>query len=424
MSASSSVFNPAFVSLLLTTWAARADIVPLSDPNFDFGSFAPAQSPMGTAEGIFPERNGEQSQLIRTRMEAASAAYVAGNALQAEKLLRDATQEFPQEPSIYVSLARFYYAQRRFHDADGALQAALKLKESARLYLDLGTLYAEGLNRPVEAVDYFYKAISRDPNVPGAHYALGQLLSKMDQPEQARKEFSEAARLDPKNALSGLGLARIEVHARQPARAFDAYKKAIALAPNNGGLLVEVADLHAALNQTNEALKNYTLATQKSPTDAGVWTKLGMFYQTQGNLPDADQAYETALKIQPRLAVALNNRAAMALDVGGDLKEPLVWARQAVDLSPQNPYFLDTLGVILHRAGKLAEAKSVLDRVVRSEIEYPSAQYHLALVNQQLGQSKEAKRLLQEALASKTAFPERKSAEQALAKLSTDGAGS
>jgi len=72
----------------------------------------------------------------------------------------------------------------------------------------------------------------------------------------------------------------------------------------------------------------------------------------------------------------------------------------------------------------LTEAKSVLERAVRSEIEYPSAQYHLALVNQQLGQTREAKRLLQEALASKAAFPERKSAEQTLAKLSKDGAES
>jgi len=147
-------------------------------------------------------------------MEAASAAYAAGKAPQSEKLLRDATQEFPNEPSIYVSLARFYYAQRRYRDADEALHAALKLRASARLYMDLGTLYAEGLNRPVEAVDYFYKAVGQDPNLPGAHYALGQLLSKMDQPEQARKEFTEAARLDPKNALSWLGLARIEVRAK------------------------------------------------------------------------------------------------------------------------------------------------------------------------------------------------------------------
>jgi len=403
---------------------ARADLVPPPDPILNFDASAPGQAPIGVAKGIFSEPDWKQSEAVRTRMEAASAAYAAGKAPQSEKLLRDATQEFPNEPSIYVSLARFYYAQRRYRDADEALHAALKLRASARLYMDLGTLYAEGLNRPVEAVDYFYKAVGQDPNLPGAHYALGQLLSKMDQPEQARKEFTEAARLDPKNALSWLGLARIEVRAKQTARAFDAYAKAIALAPNNGGLFVEIGDLHAALGQTKEALKDYTLATQKSPTEAGVWTKFGMFYQTQGNLSEADHAYEKALKLDPRSAVALNNRAAMATDAGGDLKEPLAWARQAVDLSPQNPYFLDTLGVILHRAGKLAEAKAVLDRAVRSEIEYPSAQYHLALVNQQLGQAKEAKRLLQEALASKTAFPERKSAEKTLAQLSAGGAGS
>jgi len=181
--------------------------------------------------------------------------------------------------------------------------------------------------------------------------------------------------------------------------------------------------LHAALGQTKEALKDYTLATQNHRPRQGldeVWNVLS----DSRNLSEADHAYEKALKLDPRSAVALNNRAAMATDAGGDLKEPLAWARQAVDLSPQNPYFLDTLGVILHRAGKLAEAKAVLDRAVRSEIEYPSAQYHLALVNQQLGQAKEAKRLLQEALASKTAFPERKSAEKTLAQLSAGGAGS
>lgn len=363
-------------------------------------------------EKIFKDPGLQQSREIRARMEAASSAYAAGNVAQAEKLIKDTAKDYPTDPSVEVSLARFYYSQKRFPEADTALQAALKMKESAYLYMDLGTLYAEGLNRPVEAVDYFYKAAALDAKIPGVHYALGQLLSKMGQVDQARKEFAEAAQLDPKNVLPTVGLARLEVQARQPQSALEAYGKALQIAPNSPALLIEVGDLYAATGKNAEALKSYTLATEKLPKDAYVWTKLGMFQQAQGKNIEADRAYEKALKLDSRSAVVLNNRAAIALESNSNLDQALRWSEEAVNLSPKNPYFLDTYGTILHRAKKLKEAKASLEKAINLEPKYPSARYHLALVDKDLGLGEDALNSLKVALTSDAAFPER---EQAVA---------
>jgi len=77
-----------------------------------------------------------------------------------------------------------------------------------------------------------------------------------------------------------------------------------------------------------------------------------------GDESDAFDAYEKALKINPRYAPVLNNYAYYLSLKGKKLRKAADMSRITVELEPDNATYLDTYGWILHLQKKSAEAKA------------------------------------------------------------------
>ena len=76
-----------------------------------------------------------------------------------------------------------------------------------------------------------------------------------------------------------------------------------------------------------------------------------------GETRKAYQAYEKALKINPRYAPVLNNYAYYLSEEGRKLRKALKMSQITVEKEPDNPTYLDTLGWILYLLGRSEEAK-------------------------------------------------------------------
>jgi tetratricopeptide (TPR) repeat protein len=79
---------------------------------------------------------------------------------------------------------------------------------SAWPYVDLATTLAF-LNRTAEAEQNLRTAIQIDPQIPSAHFQMGNILEGKGEMEAAATEFREAAHLDPNYAEPHFALARL-----------------------------------------------------------------------------------------------------------------------------------------------------------------------------------------------------------------------
>jgi Flp pilus assembly protein TadD len=128
--------------------------------------------------------------------------------------------------------------------------------------------------------------------------------------------------------------------------------------------------------------------------DVAALTASGVVYQTKGDIPRAQVAYERALAVEPRLATAANNLAYLYSEHGGDKEKALQLAQMAKEGEPENPNVSDTLGWILYKRGVYQRALSLFQESATKLPDDPEIQYHLGLAHSKLGNKEAGPRLL------------------------------
>lgn len=124
-----------------------------------------------------------------------------------------------------------------------------------------------------QAEDYCRQALAIDPKMPTAHYNLGIALRNQGRFDDACQAFLQATRLRPNYSEAMDALAHAYIALYDWPAAVEVLQAIIAIWPSK-------AEMHC---------------------------NLGTVYQAMGRTADAIAAYEAALKLNPRLAVALNS---------------------------------------------------------------------------------------------------------------------
>jgi tetratricopeptide (TPR) repeat protein len=143
----------------------------------------------------------------------------------------------------------------------------------------------------------------------------------------------------------------------------------------------------AGVYATGETLWRNTLA--KNPNAWMAHNNLGLALQNSGNLPEAIDHYEQALRFKPNFAEAQNNLGS-ALQQSGRLEEAREHYEQAVRLAPDYAHAYNNLGVVLFRLDKIPEAKAQYEEALRLEPDYANAHVNLGLALARLGRVPDA----------------------------------
>jgi Flp pilus assembly protein TadD len=93
-----------------------------------------------------------------------------------------------------------------------------------------------------------------------------------------------------------------------------------------------------------------------------LYTTLAYAACTQKHFKQAVEYYEKALEIDAKNTTALNGLGFVLVDTNMDLTRGLKCCRKAVDLKPQNPAYLDSLGWAYFKNGEMLEARTWLRR--------------------------------------------------------------
>jgi tetratricopeptide (TPR) repeat protein len=144
-----------------------------------------------------------------------------------------------------------------------------------------------------------------------------------------------------------------------------------------------LAQLYDKARKFDDAGKALDAAEKLSANDDEkemVWFMRGAMYERMKKIDLAEVEFRKVLKVDPDSAAALNYIGYMLADRNMRLPESLDLITKALELSPDNGAYLDSLGWVYFRMGRLPEAEENLRRAVAKTPSDPTVHDHMAQV--------------------------------------------
>ena len=263
----------------------------------------------------------------------------------------------------------------------------------------MGTLYGRMLINEGElqaAQDEFARLVKRYPETPGLRLSHALVALENGQTDLAREELTKLAEQGHHTSEANYYLGRIEDQAGNTEQAigyyqsveqgnyyFPALARASSLLAENGRLedaidrirrlreanprqaenfwLLEV-NLLLDQEQQQEALSTATEALEEHPDNIEIRYARAMLYDGIGQTADAEADLRQIIEQEPENAVALNALGYILTPRTDRLREARGYIEKALQLDPDNPAILDSMGWVLFLEGQIEPSLDYLSR--------------------------------------------------------------
>ena len=344
------------------------------------------------------------------------ASYLATNRLpEAAHEIETVLSKAPQNQSALMTLATIREKQKDYAKARDAYEKLLAINPKFVPALNnLSYLYAEQFNQPDKAYELAQKARTLDPGNAAVADTLGWAAYKRGDYSQALALLQESAgKLGANPEIQfHLGMAHYMMAQTDAARA--AFQKAIA-APGDFPSKAEAQSRLALLGDGSGAASSLTAdqleqLLQKQPNDLVVRMRLAEAYERQNDWAKAAEAYEAALKVNPKLASAALKLAQIYSGPVPNKEKALSYAKKARALAPDDPKATAVLGRVAFDTGDYSWAYNLLQESARQLESDPKVLHDLAWAAYSLGKVDAARDAMQRSL---KASPDPANAEDA-----------
>lgn len=227
-------------------------------------------------------------------------------------------------------LMRLVKDSQKMHDANARRTEQLTYQLLARV--------SEQQKDFVAAHEWLTKITATDL-YPMAQVQRAQLFLKEGKVDEAKKVFQGLRQKTDLTEMQQAEIAQAEV-----------------------ALLVEAKFYDAAVAQLEAQIKAH-------PDDPKLLFDLGMVRERMAQYAEMESVLRRALKLEPKMAPALNALGYSLADRNERLTEARQLIEQALTLQPNDPYVLDSMGWVEYRLGKLSEAKALLQRAFANKPE-------------------------------------------------------
>lgn len=214
-------------------------------------------------------------------------------------------------------------------------RAGLKVnQENAKLFNNVGHAL-EKIHNFSEALDYFEKAASVQPDDIGAHINVGRTYVNLNLSKPAEQAYHRAislfppiikgksyqARVAPSHLNAYLNLANLV--SKDPSRLAEAdqlLRQAITMRADFVEAYINLGDIQVKLGKLDDARLTYEAALRQDPKNADLYYNLGVVLLEQNQTKAARKNFELALQFNPDHWQSLYN-SAILMQEGGDPKE-------------------------------------------------------------------------------------------------------
>jgi tetratricopeptide (TPR) repeat protein len=347
----------------------------------------------------------------RLQKELAHDLLDAGQLDDSLKVYQQLASDSPRDPSYRLWIARLYRLKHDYPAAEKALAAAQLLDADNLEVRDeqVVLLEAEGkADAALAAMKALLDSLprrsytGRDASTRGRLVRqLAILYKEAKQYPAAVDAFREYATLDndPADEAQVDAAVQIVETYRAAGDLAAAEREAQAgikkFADNRGDsreLQLELAQVYEQGKRWSDMVKAFDRADQLASKDGEkeqVYFMRGAGLERQKKYDQSEAAFRKVLELNPKNAGALNYLGYMLADRNMRLEEAFDLIKRAVDLDPENGAYLDSLGWVYFRQGKLDDARGLLEHAL-DRMQDPTVHDHLGDVYLKMGKTKEA----------------------------------
>jgi tetratricopeptide (TPR) repeat protein len=383
------------------------------------------------------EQLGKHPELASTYLVEAKIKMAEGKWTEAETALKKALEVNPNSGPAYDMLVTSYLARQKLPEAVHELEAQLakaprnqsalmtlaairakqkdypKAREAYEKVLELNPkfvpalnnlsyLYAEQFADPDKAYELAQKARQLDSANPAVADTLGWAAYKRGDYQQALSLFEEStAKIgDNPEVQFHLGMAHGMMGQAEAAR--SAFQKALATSGDFSSR-AEAEKRLALLGGGSGPASALPVAqleeiVQRQPNDLVARLRLAEGCEREKDWTKAVDAYEAALKINPKLGSAALKLARLYLGQVKNPKKALLYAKMARSLTPDDPKVTAVLGRIAFDSGDYSWAYNLLLGSSRQLDSDPKVLYDLAWAAYSLGKVDVAREAMERTL--------------------------
>jgi tetratricopeptide (TPR) repeat protein len=291
----------------------------------------------------------------------------------AEALLERVLRSQPDHVLARFTLASIYEERRELLEAIEAWKKLLALpaegeeakRRGAEYWAHLGFDYGE-LDRHGEAVAAFARARELASGDERYEAFYIQSLLAADRPSDARGALEQALEKQPESDRLRLLEPRV-LEANGESK--QAIEKALSLAaaePDNEMWIGGVVDVYQSQKLYGEAESFLKEKLRRSPDNVEMIFQLGAMLERQKKYDGAEVQFRKVLSLQPDNAAALNYLGYMMAERGDRLEESLDLVKRALAQDPHNGAYLDSLGWVYFKMGRLDLAEENLLKAVQN----------------------------------------------------------
>jgi tetratricopeptide (TPR) repeat protein len=238
----------------------------------------------GDLEKAFPQVQEEKIR-IETGMELIDLYSQTGDLDKAAATVGVLREMEPTNEAILYSAYRIY--------SDLTDEAILSLMVVAPKSARMHELMAHELAKhghTEEAIENFRVALKIDPQLPGLHYELAEMLNaSADTREEAASEYKKALALNPFDEASECRLGDIAAQKNDLKEAYQRYTRAVELRPEDPEASLGLAKVLMSMGQPEKAEPLLERAVQLDPTSAVAHFRLSTLYRRLGRAADAQR---------------------------------------------------------------------------------------------------------------------------------------
>jgi predicted O-linked N-acetylglucosamine transferase (SPINDLY family) len=255
------------------------------------------------------------SQDIGNVLQRALALHQSGQLAQAEFLYREALGQAPDHFDALHLLGVIELQRRNFEAAVSLISRAVRQRDHAPAYSNLGTALLE-LKRHHEALANYDRALVVEPDHAEALNNRGTALRALGRLEEALASYDRALAVQAGYVAAWTNRGNVLRALGRDEDALASYDRAAALKPDNAALLFDRGAVLLRLGRHDAALASYDQALAIRPDFVEALNGRGAALFGLRRHEEALAAYNRALSIKPDYVEALSNRGSALLLLG------------------------------------------------------------------------------------------------------------
>lgn len=335
---------------------------------------------------------------IRYRVLLAELLLVNGKTKEGVTMYEDILKADPDNGYAAFALGDYYHSIKEnekwfSYMKIGMGSSDVDIKSKLRMmvmFMTSGT-FEDQLSRSLLLAEIF---ISTHPAEPSAYMVKGDILVEQQQYLSAHMQYEKAVELDPSVLVAwqqmmfcSTRIPDYQLLQKDCAQALEIYPTDVVFYFYHSLASLQLKQYDTAIWSAKRGIE---FVGEDLQMRAQLYTNIGEASHNLENYSASDSAFDSALKLDPANATAMNNYAYYLSLRKVQLDKAEQLSKRSLELEPENPSFADTYGWILYQKKEYTKAKMYIEQSLQKEPGNAEVIEHLGDVWYQLGNTEKA----------------------------------